>query len=100
MNKRNNVIFQHTPSPWKVVSAEFKDDGIVAYEIKMPIAEISQANANLIAAAPELLEAARNFVAWVDDVWGSAALSPKTLAEYEKAKLAIAKAEEGGSQHE
>jgi hypothetical protein len=28
-------------------------------------------------------------VSWVDDVWGSAALSKNTLAEYERAKLAI-----------
>jgi hypothetical protein len=44
------------------------------------------------AAAPELLEAAKSFVAWVDDVWGSAALSDKTLKEYEDAKAAIRKA--------
>lgn len=45
----------HTPAPWKVVAAEFKGKGIVAYEIRMPNAEISKANAELIEAAPDLL---------------------------------------------
>lgn len=41
----------------------------------------------------ELLQAAKYFVEWVDDVWGSAALSDTTLAEYERAKAAIISAE-------
>jgi hypothetical protein len=45
----------HTPGPWTVADAEFKENGIVAYGIIMSRAEIVQANANLIAAAPALL---------------------------------------------
>jgi hypothetical protein len=37
----------------------------------------------------ELLQAAKYFVAWVDDVWKSAAISGTTLNEYWRAKLAI-----------
>jgi hypothetical protein len=37
----------------------------------------------------DLLRIARYFVEWVDDVWGSAALSGETLAEYEFAKKTI-----------
>lgn len=43
----------------------------------------------------DLLKVAKYFVEWVDDVWGSAALSEKTLAEYEFAKKTIAAAERG-----
>jgi hypothetical protein len=98
---------KHTPGPWRwfngcswwrlgnglcdggeVIRPTVARDG-------WPDLVVSDADKRLIAAAPELLEAAKTFIAWVDDVWGSAALSPKTLAEYEKAKLAIAKAEAG-----
>jgi hypothetical protein len=48
---------EHTPGPWTVLAAEFKGKGIVAYEIKMPEATISKANADLIAAAPDMLAA-------------------------------------------
>jgi hypothetical protein len=37
----------------------------------------------------DLLRIARYFVEWVDGVWGSAALSGETLAEYEFAKKTI-----------
>jgi hypothetical protein len=40
----------------------------------------------------DLLRIARYFVEWVDGVWGSAALSGETLAEYEFAKKTIAAA--------
>jgi hypothetical protein len=48
---------KHTPGPWQVIAGEFKDDGIVAYEIRMPEAILSKSNADLIAAAPDMLEA-------------------------------------------
>ncbi len=57
----------YTPGPWKVTAAEFKGYGIVTYEIIMPRAEISQANADLIAAAPALLEACRAIRKLIDD---------------------------------
>jgi hypothetical protein len=37
----------------------------------------------------DLLRIARYFVEWADDVWGSATLTGKTLAEYEFAKKTI-----------
>lgn len=55
---------KHTPGPWHVVE-EMDDDGDVLYSIEadnVPVADIyrkaeHEANARLIAAAPELLEA-------------------------------------------
>lgn len=45
--------------PWKCVAGEFKEDGIIAYEFDFPIDErfISKAHADLLGAAPDLLEA-------------------------------------------
>jgi hypothetical protein len=52
----------HTPGPWVVTSADWPDDeeGIVRYYVRHEPAEISFPNARLIAAAPELLDAAKN----------------------------------------
>ena len=53
---------KHTPGPWKVTAAQFGEGDEVAevsYSIQMSRPEISQANADLIASAPELLEALR-----------------------------------------
>lgn len=47
-------------------------------------------------AAPELLKAAKAFIQWADDCWGSWAINeegtPRAKAEYDSAKAAIAKA--------
>jgi hypothetical protein len=89
---------KHTPGPWRLVGDRLKSpSGLTIADLRYAINDASP-NSQLIAAAPELLDAAKTFIVWVDEVWGSAALSPKTLAEYEKAKLAIAKAE--GGNHE
>ena len=54
----------YTKGPWKVISAEFTDKG-VAYEVLMPKQEICAANAQLIAAAPKLYEALKDFGLYV-----------------------------------
>lgn len=58
---------------------------------------MSVLEANLFRAAPELLEAAKAFVAWADECWGSWAINeattPEAKRQYEAAKAAIAKAE-------
>jgi hypothetical protein len=51
--------YQHTPGPWKCVSAEFKKGGLVAFEVRMPEQVLCKRDADLISAAPELLEAAK-----------------------------------------
>jgi hypothetical protein len=92
-----------TPAPWCVKSfndseeiwpVDGGEDLIATIDQAFP-RQIPQAKANarLIAQSPALLAAAKAFVAWVDDVWGSAALSPKTLQDYENAKAAIQAAE-------
>jgi hypothetical protein len=48
-----------------------------------------QAIKTVSAKEDDLLRIARYFVEWVDGVWGSAALSGETLAEYEFAKKTI-----------
>lgn len=51
---------KHTPKPWKVVSGEFKEGGLIAYELEFPESSracISMADAHLIEAAPEMYEA-------------------------------------------
>lgn len=51
----------HIPGPWTVESADWPDDepGIVRYYVRHDPPEIGMANAQLIAAAPDLLAAAR-----------------------------------------
>jgi len=56
---------RHTPGPWRVTGSIHdpvtSDDGdIITGFVRGPTAEIGDANARLIAAAPELLEALRS----------------------------------------
>lgn len=110
----------HTPGPWKngnkteygtyAPNTIFSASGpAIAFSYGIPLhvtlEEISSdkrwseglSNALLIAAAPDLLAAAKAFVEWADDCWGSWAINseatPEARAEYEAAKAAIAKAE-------
>lgn len=51
----------HTPGPWVVESADWwkKDEGVVRYYVRHDPPEIQMMNARLIAAAPDLLAAAK-----------------------------------------
>ncbi len=64
----------HTPGPW--TASQYLDDGrwgvvtqgngiVVSLRSRSPSeATLSEADARLIAAAPELLQAARDFISW------------------------------------
>lgn len=57
----------HTPGPWSCSGASFGDADGIDYTIHAKGMDISKANARLITAAPELLEAlrrARGTVQW------------------------------------
>ena len=103
---------QHTTAPWIVESGkEFSGDNWLVcscgrsksddlkYWVTTDSVHASEltgdakADAYLIAAAPNLLQAAKYFVKWVNDVWASAALGDKTIAEYECARAAIRRAD-------
>lgn len=93
----NTAEPKFTPGPWRVGPyyrhEVVSDSGVICCA---PIeTEQTRTNARLIASAPELLQVARDFVQWVDDVWGSAALGERALKGYEEAKAAIRKATEG-----
>lgn len=86
---------KHTNAPWAVnhqmgirIESEkehgWANDGWIIAELQGPDAE---ANANLIAAAPELLESLERFIAWVDKQ-----NLPYESAMVRQAKSAIAKA--------
>lgn len=77
-NERVDVLaFNHTPGPWNVVAAHWNDseceDGDVSYVINMPGAIISKANARLIEAAPDLLEAAAKAISECVDLMATPA---------------------------
>ena len=90
---------KHTPGPWSSV----KYTGIIADSKNMRIAradsggpaEVDEANACLIAAAPELLAALKEFVADIEaiDETGACLDWPDLAVSYRKAKAALNKAE-------
>ncbi|EPO2452673.1 hypothetical protein ACT7LO_003018 [Providencia rettgeri] len=96
--------FKHTPAPWHVGSPSFKykDTQIVRSANESAIAHISHlretgvavANANLIAAAPELLKSLGELISVMEryeiDVGESAPVKHKKMMK--KAKAAISKA--------
>ena len=90
---------QHTPGPWRIGDAGFTvfgppKPGALAETIA-PVK--SRANARLIAAAPDMLEACRLFIAYDDaafDYDNAAAIYDKARAA---ARAAIAKATGGQS---
>ncbi len=62
---------KHTPGPWKqegnnIVADYTATCGVVASVSAMPNKWETEANARLIAAAPELLEALRDVMGWYD----------------------------------
>ena len=76
----------HTPGPWFVSDLVRQSVEIGASVVRMPIGKHDAADARLIAAAPELLEALE---AMVDDVDNDA---PGAFSGVQKARTAIAKA--------
>lgn len=50
---------KHTPGPWTCISAEFGkvEEGTIKFEVKMNEQIICKADANLIAAAPDMYDA-------------------------------------------
>lgn len=115
----NTQSLEHTPGPWELDDGEiygklkndFYGTGMI---VRIPVeyrpnelaTSEDKANANLIAAAPELLEALLEAVRqlegapyWIEQVMGGG--SPAitgTLATCAKARAAIAKAEGRGQQ--
>lgn len=83
---------KHTPGPWSVredIGAVFDRDGLPIATGGSESYEEYQANARLIAAAPELLEACKQAYDVIDDMDG-----PWNLDRiYNTLKVAIAKAE-------
>jgi hypothetical protein len=91
---------KHTPGPW-TVSEEWDGTSIKAGQFHVthtiqscgfhePEVDkaVTQANARLIAAAPELLQAAKDFVEWFE----CSRIGDKPIAEWSHARAAIAKA--------
>jgi hypothetical protein len=96
-----------TPGPWKAQMREFRQWEVVSTcETEWWIADASpynerqEANARLIAAAPELLEALEAVLYWAEiagDTTDKEALAANEEASIALARAAIAKAE-GGDQ--
>lgn len=88
----------HTPGPWKITSEEFVDDakgGPVAriYSRQTRPADELKANAALIAAAPEMLEALNGLLEAILKCEAPVGGKRETLAAVDAARAAIAKAE-------
>jgi len=86
---------QHTPGPWEIVEREQDTPRIVGPDGQADVAilgtgahttEEEEANARLIAAAPDMLEALKYIVAWKPKDW-----NPETARDM--ATAAISKAE-------
>jgi len=95
----------HTPGPWKIENGHIQQSGIAYWQItdgadaiccnQFCYADNSDANARLIAAAPDLLEALKRLAVISDGIYvrmsdGEARLMREA---WEKADAAIAKAE-------
>ena len=72
---RNETARQHTPGPWRVIPGSYysdeptgvvDSDGLTVAQVKYDGGE-ETADATLIAASPDLLEAAVNVVGWYFD---------------------------------
>jgi hypothetical protein len=96
-------VAAHTPGPWRVIHkpeaigfAEYEvawsDDGELVCDVVY-----EEADAHLIAAAPDLLDAVKSLLPWAESAsYGG----PDIAADIEQARTAIAKAlgEEHGSE--
>lgn len=82
---------KHTPGPWMVQNGKIVEkcyNGFVIADVRNATEVMAdEANACLIAAAPELLEACKAYIRYCDDGEGEIAPMYKTM------KAAIAKAE-------
>lgn len=86
---------KHTPGPWEVTAANWDgcEAGETNYTIRMPEQVASKANARLIEAAPELLEALNRLVIAADSIGGEHVEGAAELdAAAGEARAAIAKA--------
>jgi hypothetical protein len=87
---------KHTPGPWHV----FKDSSIYSKHADYTLAEMVagmtveewDANARLMAAAPELLEALQSFLNWSDSVYYGEDTRRELVRAKDKARAAIVKA--------
>jgi len=87
---------EHTPGPWRVAVGNRLEirgpkDEIgwpvpVAYNVGLHTDEVAQANARLIAAAPQLLQALHDLVVWVEHLPGG-----RGSWEYVNARATITK---------
>ena len=78
----------HTPGPWTVVAIDWAETGNARFEIK-GIRRTGMADARLIAAAPQLLEALKEAVGLIEMA------VPFEGSTVRKARAAIAKVEGG-----
>ena len=89
---------EHTPGPWKVVGTEIWGanvkiaSGRGAYDEKDR--QKNKANARLIAAAPDLLEALRKILHWYDTDNGSLANMANTVEIWENMRTVCKEVEE------
>jgi hypothetical protein len=87
---------KHTPGPWHAEHVGESDYGDVyeVYNVNTQIASsMWEADARLIAAAPELLEALRYTLQYAEKLEKAAGLSSAANVSLDKARAAIAKAE-------
>lgn len=98
-----NTKTTHTPGPWRIGVPDengwgiYKNSGGYAIAVVPIVYDYPQiANARLIAAAPELLEACKLLVAYAEDVedeYSSGAFLLPNRMDIDNAKAAIRKAE-------
>jgi len=104
------IAMKHTPGPWRIISGDGENQRrIISNSQVCTVALVfsdpkkhkrgepwNHANAHLIAAAPDLLEACESLVAYIErdfDPGNDDRLTGAFLLAYEKVKNAIAKAE-------
>ncbi len=78
------AVSKHTPGPWRAMPYRKVNgaDGVEVCALQSRKIEVADANAHLIAAAPDMLEALENLVEQIDDV----ALTAKATAAIKKAR--------------
>jgi len=92
----------HTPGPWKVVDRLYvwTDDDVGCEVAKVCDENLdddmvgqADADASLIAAAPELLQRLRECVTWLEDYYDTVSLDDDQSQHLDTARAVIAKAE-------